>query len=179
MGFFEQDSQMKAWGWLAIVGLGLCADPVLARDLYLTNASQNVRAYLDVQSIQEQSVAGATVRVFEAEAYHIVPNSRSVGAQAWKLAANCSTPYQVAQVSTVEYDGSGKEVSRVRFIPEGAPFVFEDHPPTSLVGDFWLAACKGESMQLTEHRMFARSPAEVLRKLRQAPRVSPVSPAQK
>lgn len=160
---------MKAWGWLAVVGLGLCAHPVLARDLYLTNASQNVRAYLDVQSIQEQQVGGATVRVFEAEVYHIVPTSRSLGAQAFKLAANCSAPYQVAQISTVDYDGSGKEKSRVRFIPEGVPFVYEDHTPTSLVGDFWLAACKGETMQLTEHRMFARSPVEILSKLRQAP----------
>lgn len=138
----------------------------MARDLYLTSGTQNERAYLDVQSIQERSQDGQTVRVFQAEIYRIKPVGKVPSGLAWVLAANCAVPYQVARVEETTYDDRGKEGNRTRFSPAGLPFVFEDHTVTSLFGDFWLAACKGEGMQTIEHRMFARTPAEVLATLR-------------
>lgn len=165
---------MKAWRGAAWVVLGLMAFPAMARDLYLTSGTQNERAYLDVQSIQDRTQEGQAVRVFQAEIYRLKPVGKVPSGMAWVLAANCAVPHQVARVEEITYDDRGQESSRMRFAPAGLPFVFEDHTVTSLFGDFWLAACKGEGMQVSQHRMFARTPAEVLATLRR-----PAPPAPK
>lgn len=160
---------MKGWALSAMVGLGLVSSPTMARDLYLTSATQNERAYLDVQSIQEKANGAAVVRVFEAEVYRIQPVANAPSVFGWVIAANCSTPFQTSTVEQVVYSAQGKEEQRLRFQPAGTAYVFEDNTETSLFGDFWLAACKGEGIQAKGFRMFARTPAEVLEHLRRPP----------
>ncbi len=151
---------------LVAVFLSVLASPAMARDLYLTNGTQNGRFYLDVQSIQTKEVNGSVIRVFEAEGYQIKPSGDRPSALNWSLAANCSVPYQVATLSQTAYDEKGQLLNKSPYHLPGQPYSFESYQETDLWGDFWLAACRGESMQLKEHRMFARSVPEVLQKLR-------------
>jgi len=158
---------MKALMAAALV-LALGTASAEARDLYLTSATLYNRFYLDVQSVQTIEKDGATVRLFTAEGYRLNQSKTIPAVLRWSLAANCSAPYRVARVEETLFDEQGRVERSVPFHVPNEPYLFEQYQPLDLFGDFWLAACRGEGMQLTEHRMFARPAPEVLKRLRES-----------